>query len=682
MSAPASVPLLLPSPLQAQVSRKRRYEIIGVGVMAMLMILGTTLAAAYTLREVSRRNWVDEMSSISLLLAEHAAQTMFSANTVLSMLTDTVNKLQLADDDAFRAYAAAEPQFKMLVDTTKGNPLIDVATFVARDGRVLNFTRSFPAPVIDLSERDYFKAHRDDPGLDVFTSVPVRNKGNGKWVFYLTRRINDPQGRMLGLVLVGVSVEVFAKLYEKVSDQLGKGAAINLYRSDFTLMTRWPLVDSMVGQVNRTGVTFDIIARQKLSNGVRITDQPTTWRGEYGLNRMVAPRQVERYPFIVTPVVTEDSYLQNWWVSVRWLALTGVLSLGLVAMGMGMLLKSARRAALELEQRLKAEDLLRAAQGDLESRVIARTADLRREIAEREQAQLELARVNTHIATISHRAGMAEVANSVLHNVGNVLNSVNVSATVLAEQVRRTPMVDFPRAVALVRQQPDDPAESPARHAEGREVVEFLGLLAGQWESEQQLMLRETAQLRRQVEHIRDIVGRQQSLSGQSGLSERFKPSDVIHDVLAIHQEALQRSAITVQADELDLGDWQGDRGKLAQILLNLVVNAEQSLTASAQAERRIACQCSIDATGGLSIAISDTGVGIAPAALAQLFTYGFTTKPDGHGLGLHASALAAQEMGGHLRAASDGLGQGAVFTLGLPAADIDRQNPRTMSAA
>jgi C4-dicarboxylate-specific signal transduction histidine kinase len=682
MSASFPVPGPQSVPLRAAASHKRRHEIIAVGVMAILVILVTTVAAAYTLREVNRRNWVDEMNSISLLLAEHASQTMFSANTVLSTLADSVDKLQLRDDAAYRAYASAEAQFTTLVDTTKGNPLIDVATFVARDGAVLNFTRSFPAPVINLSERDYFKAHRDNPAIEVFTSVPVRNKGNGKWVFYLSRRVDDPQGRMLGLVLVGVSVEVFAKLYESVSGQLGRGASINLYRNDFTLMTRWPLVDAMVGQVNRTGVTFDVIANQQLSSGTRFTDQPTVWRKDAGVDRLVATRRVEGYPFIVTPVVTEDSYMQNWWVSVRWLGLSCLLSMGLVVVGMGMLLKSARRSERELEQRLKIEALLRAAQGDLESRVAARTADLRREIIEREQAQQELARVNTHIATISHRAGMAEVANSVLHNVGNVLNSVNVSATVLAEQVRRTPMADFPRAVALLSPPQGDPAESPAGGTEGREVVAFLGLLAGQWESEQLLMLHETAQLRHQVEHIRDIVSRQQSLSGQSGLTERFKPSDVIHDALAIHQEALQRNAITVEADDLDTGEWHGDRGKLTQILLNLVVNAEQSLSASNAAERRIVCRCAIAADASLNISVADNGLGIAPAVLAQLFTYGFTTKSKGHGLGLHASALAAQEMVGGLRAASDGLGQGAVFTLSLPAADVERQNPSTRSDA
>ena len=64
---------------------------------------------------------------------------------------------------------------------------------------------------------------------------------------------------------------------------------------------------------------------------------------------------------------------------------------------------------------------------------------------------------------------------------------------------------------------------------------------------------------------------------------------------------------------------------------------------------------------------MEDTGCGIPPENLSRIFTFGFTTRPGGHGFGLHASALAAAEMGGSLTAASDGVGRGARFTLDLP---------------
>jgi hypothetical protein len=119
------------------------------------------------------------MSSLSLILAEQATQTLFSAHTVLDSFDDVVKQAKLEDEPSFRAFVSDEARYRLLVDKTDANPLIDVATFVAKDGQVLNFTRSFPPAKINLSDRDYFLAHSADPTIDTYTSVPVRNKGNG-----------------------------------------------------------------------------------------------------------------------------------------------------------------------------------------------------------------------------------------------------------------------------------------------------------------------------------------------------------------------------------------------------------------------------------------------------------------------------------------------------------------------
>ena len=70
---------------------------------------------------------------------------------------------------------------------------------------------------------------------------------------------------------------------------------------------------------------------------------------------------------------------------------------------------------------------------------------------------------------------------------------------------------------------------------------------------------------------------------------------------------------------------------------------------------------------GRVKISVMDNGVGIPCENLTRIFRFGFTTRKNGHGFGLHSGALAAHELGGALRAHSDGLGQGATFTLELP---------------
>jgi signal transduction histidine kinase len=66
-------------------------------------------------------------------------------------------------------------------------------------------------------------------------------------------------------------------------------------------------------------------------------------------------------------------------------------------------------------------------------------------------------------------------------------------------------------------------------------------------------------------------------------------------------------------------------------------------------------------------IRVEDNGIGIPPENLTRIFSHGFTTRPDGHGFGLHIGAINAREMGGSLSVASEGTGRGATFTLILP---------------
>ena len=651
---------------------RHRAMITTIGIVAMIIVVTAACGGAYVLRENSRRNWADEMSSLSFVLAEHATQTLSSAHALLDSLHDSVMLQHIEDEASFKSYSSQRSSFRLLEDKVSANPVIDVATFVARDGTVLNFSRSFPPPPINLSDRDYFAAHVADASLSSFTSMPVENKGNGKWVFYISRRVDNSQGEMLGLILVGVSVEVFSQFYEKVAQNLGPFSSISLYRNDFTLMTRWPLVNKMVGKQNRAGSTYDVIGKAGKSHGVIFTATPNVYESATAMPRIAAPRTTDRYPFIVTPMVTEEHYLHDWRIARWWIFAVTIAILLLLFVGMNWLQRAYSRAENELAERRLAQTAMRKTQEQLESRVQERTRTLTMEVAERQAAQLELRRVNEHIADVSHKAGMAEVANSVLHNVGNVLNSINVSVTLLAEQIKTTPLVDFPAAVALLQGHGDGLGRYLTEDAQGRQLPGFLDLLAQHWQKEHAMMSSEAEQLSGSVQHVKDIISRQQSLSGHSGLYGQLNIKDLLDDVLTIHGTALRRMNVQSTLDLNGPQVWIGDKSKLTQILINLGKNAEESLSVSAAKHPAIEICSTIGTDNRLEITVKDNGCGISPDALKRLFTYGFTTKPTGHGFGLHASALAAREMHGSLHAESDGEGFGATFILSLPQASPD----------
>lgn len=104
----------------------------------------------------------------------------------------------------------------------------------------------------------------------------------------------------------------------------------------------------------------------------------------------------------------------------------------------------------------------------------------------------------------------------------------------------------------------------------------------------------------------------------------------------------------------------------MLQILLNLLSNARRALEAVSPGQRRLVIRLWADSQW-LYLQVEDTGQGIAPEVRERLFTQGFSTRRDTHGLGLHSSALSARLMGGQLTLESPGVGQGATATLTLP---------------
>ncbi|MEY2632867.1 MAG: hypothetical protein RIR00_1521, partial [Pseudomonadota bacterium] len=205
-----------------------------------LIILATSLAVSHLLRERETESWRYQMANMSLLLAGQLEQSLASARIAMDSIADRVEALKVRDAAELRTKAGVPELHQMLRDKVSGLPQVDVATIVASNGDVLNFTRSFPPPPINLADRDYFQAQKEKPDLGLFVSIPVRNKGNGKWVFYLSRRLNDAHGNFIGLVLVGLSVEQLTRHFAQLGESLGEGASINFYRRDFALMARWP----------------------------------------------------------------------------------------------------------------------------------------------------------------------------------------------------------------------------------------------------------------------------------------------------------------------------------------------------------------------------------------------------------------------------------------------------------
>ena len=287
------------------------------------------------------------------------------------------------------------------------------------------------------------------------------------------------------------------------------------------------------------------------------------------------------------------------------------------------------------------------------------------DISDRKQAEMELAQTHDQLLDASRLRGMAEVATNVLHNVGNVLNSVNVSATLVSENIQSSEISGLAQAVALMHEHQADLAAFLSEDARGRQLPAYLEQLSEYLHSNQKASIAELKLLQKNVDHIKEIVAMQQTYAGASALIDAVDIRDLVEESLRLKAG----KDIEVVRELGDVPLVHIDKRKVLQILVNLVGNARDACDESGRADKRLTLRVA-GTDNRFTVAVADNGVGIPVENLKMIFNHGFTTKKAGHGFGLHSAALAAREMGGSLRVESDGIGRGATFTLELPLAD------------
>ncbi len=293
------------------------------------------------------------------------------------------------------------------------------------------------------------------------------------------------------------------------------------------------------------------------------------------------------------------------------------------------------------------------------------------EVKERKAAQETLKENTRDMLRLSHEAGMAEVAAGVLHNIGNALNSINVSAELLADHLRTRAGLAVVALRDFFRTPPPKAAEVFSTHPNGPSLREFSAAYADHAASHLAKAEEELSALRTGVAHLKEIVARQQTLAKAPRHSETFDIAEAIQEALLIDKtdgHAATASLRIVRSENSPPPhSVYADRSAVVQILINLLANARAAIAAAAPECPLLQIRVGEPTATHLSVAIIDNGVGIHADQLISIFSYGFTTKSGGHGFGLHNAANTARLLGGTLRVRSDGPARGAVFTLELP---------------
>jgi len=290
-----------------------------------------------------------------------------------------------------------------------------------------------------------------------------------------------------------------------------------------------------------------------------------------------------------------------------------------------------------------------------------------RDITIRKRVEAERAELNEQLVAASRRAGKADLATEVLHSVGNALNSVTVSSTLISEHLRTSSLTHLEQVCVLIDEAGDEFGTFVTKDARGKRLPAFLRQLSRRLAAERDGTLDELASLLQSVEHIKRIISVQQSYAVVSGITRPVNVVRLLDDALNSVNDSLLRGGIAVIRQVEEVPDVLTDKHKLLQIVTNLLANAIHALQDSRSIERQLTVRVYRQSPDHVVIEVVDNGVGIRSEHLSKIFEHGFTTRKDGNGFGLHSSANAAKELGITLAADSAGPGCGALFRLAIP---------------
>jgi PAS domain S-box-containing protein len=289
------------------------------------------------------------------------------------------------------------------------------------------------------------------------------------------------------------------------------------------------------------------------------------------------------------------------------------------------------------------------------------------DITARKRMEEEKLELHEQLLDTSRQLGMAEVASDVLHNVGNALNSINVSIGVVADLLKNSMVGDVGRISQLFHKHREDLGNYFSNNPKGKQIPAYLEKLAGQLVEEQRVAVAELDRLRENAMNAQQCVAVQQDLAKLSGITEEISVIELVEEALTLNHELLETSQIDVSREFHEIPQLIVDKHQVLDVMVDVIRNACQAMTSVSTKQLIVRAKLIPGPPDSVCLEVQDSGVGIASDDLIKIFGQGYNNQNGGRGMSLHSGALMAKNLGGALRAHSEGIGHGATFSLELP---------------
>lgn len=280
----------------------------------------------------------------------------------------------------------------------------------------------------------------------------------------------------------------------------------------------------------------------------------------------------------------------------------------------------------------------------------------------------ELVKTQEQLVQAAHQAGMAEITTNILHNLGNALNSVNVTSSVIGKDLRELKIEFLEKLAKLVSANQDNLSEFVTHDARGKKIPEALNAVADALSKGREALLADISALDEQILRMNDLIRKQHAHINVGGFYEPVELQQMIPQIVSMQRKKLERYEVDVIYELEPLERVRIQKSKMVQVLIHVLNNAFEAIQMSEKENgHRLAITLRRAEDGMVELSVRDSGIGVEPDALEQIFYHGYSTKNNQTGFGLHYCANAMMEMKGSVRAFSDGSEHGTLIVLRFP---------------